>query len=148
MGLFKRKKADEAKKKKEKVASVDKKTAVKKEASIKDEVKKVSKTKVSKTSTAKKGSAYKILVKPLVTEKAANMGTKSKYVFEVSTDANKIEVAKAIEEVYGEKPVAVNIMNYSGKKVTSGRLAGRRKDWRKAIVTLAKGKSINIYEGI
>lgn len=148
MGLFNRNKTEETKDTKEKkpVASTPKKTATKKP--VKADVKK--ETKATKVVTDKKKSmnAYKILLKPLVTEKAANMSADSKYIFEVAVNTNKIEVAKAVEAVYGEKPVSVNIMNYGGKKVTRGRYVGRRKDWRKAIVTLAKGKTINIYEGL
>ena len=93
-------------------------------------------------------NAYSILIKPLVTEKAGFLGHENKYVFEVSVDANKIEIAKAIEEVYAIKPVSVNIMNRDGKTVRRGRTMGRRKDWKKAIVELPKGKTINIYEGV
>ncbi|MCD4761725.1 50S ribosomal protein L23 [bacterium] len=94
------------------------------------------------------GQAYKILVKPLITEKAANLGSENKYVFEVSVSTNKIEIAKAINEVYGVKPVSVNIVNVGGKKVRYGRHFGKRKDTKKAIITLPKGKTINIYEGV
>lgn len=109
------------------------------------------KTETKKKDTKKdkvNGRAYQILVKPLITEKAAAMGVESKYVFEVFKSANKIEIAKAIEEVYGVKPIGVNIVNKLGKKVRTGRIMGRRKDWKKAIITLPKGKTINIYEGV
>jgi large subunit ribosomal protein L23 len=94
------------------------------------------------------GNAYRVLVKPLITEKATNLGAENKYVFVVSNTANKISVTGAIEEVYGVKPVAVNIMKVEGKMVRYGRTRGQRKDWKKAIVTLPKGKTINIYEGV
>ena len=99
---------------------------------------------------AKKGisSAYKILVKPLVTEKATNLSGQNKYVFIVSIGANKIEVSKAIEEVYGISPINVNIIKMKGKQVARGRVAGRRKDFKKAIVTLKKGETIQVYEGV
>ncbi len=97
----------------------------------------------------KYGNAYKILVKPLITEKASVQGTdENKYFFEVKKDANKIEIAKAINDVYGVKPVSVNIMRVGGKKVRRGRTFGKRKDWKKAIVTLKKGESIKVYEGV
>lgn len=109
----------------------------------------------SKTKDAKKGvarvvygNAYRVLVKPLVTEKVSNLGALNKYVFAVACEANKIEVAKAIKEVYGVKPVSVNIINRLGKKARYGRISGRRKDWKKAIVTLPKGETIKIYEGV
>jgi len=104
--------------------------------------------KTVKTDGAKRGKAYNVLVKPLITEKAGFLGHENKYVFEVSVDTNKIEVGKAIEEVYGIKPVSVNIMNREGKVVRRGRATGKRKDWKKAIVELPKGKTINIYEGV
>jgi large subunit ribosomal protein L23 len=102
----------------------------------------------SKKQTRTYGNAHKILVKPLITEKAANLGAENKYVFAVYINANKIEIAKAVEEVYGIKPVSVNIINIQGKTVRYGRKTGRRKDWKKAIVMLPKGKTINIYEGV
>jgi len=92
--------------------------------------------------------AYRILVKPLLTEKATVAGSLNKYYFAVSRDANKIEVAKSVEQVYGVKPTSVNMVNMKGKDVRYGRRAGRRKDWKKAVVTLPAGKSIKVYEGI
>lgn len=92
--------------------------------------------------------AYRVLLRPLITEKAADMGPENKYVFAVSPKANKIEIAQAIQEVYGVKPNAVNVINVSGKRVRQGRISGQRKDWRKAVVTLPAGKTINIYEGV
>ena len=98
--------------------------------------------------SVKANEAYRILVKPLVTEKAAISSEHSKYVFVVSLKANKIEVAKAVEAIYGVKVVKVNIANVDGKKVARGKIRGQRKDWRKATVTLKAGQSIKIYEGV
>ncbi|MFH1564421.1 MAG: 50S ribosomal protein L23 [bacterium] len=92
--------------------------------------------------------AYKVLIKPLISEKAAEAGKMNQYIFIVSKRANKPEIKKAIEAVYGIKPIKVNIINAQGKKVRFGRVYGKRKDWKKAIITLPKGKSIQIYEGI
>ena len=75
-----------------------------------------------KTEDKKSNNAYRILVKPLVTEKAANLNVEGKYVFEVFPSANKIEVAKAINEIYGVNPVSVNIIKMKGKKVRHGRI--------------------------
>lgn len=94
------------------------------------------------------GIAYRVLLKPLVTEKATNASAENKYVFEVSLQANKIETAKSIFEVYGIWPEKVNLVKVKGKQKRYGRFAGKRKDWKKAIVTLPKGESIQIYEGI
>jgi large subunit ribosomal protein L23 len=96
----------------------------------------------------KQSKAYRVLVKPLITEKATHQVVENKYVFAIDCKTNKIEIAKAIEDVYGIKPIAVNIVNVLGKKVRYGRTMGKRKDWKKAIVTLPKGKIINIYEGV
>jgi len=92
--------------------------------------------------------AYRVLIRPLVTEKISDMGEQNKYAFEVSLDANKVEVSKSIKGVYGIDPEKVNIIKMKGKRVTLGRLRGKRKDWKKAIVTLPKGKTINVYEGM
>jgi large subunit ribosomal protein L23 len=93
-------------------------------------------------------SAYRVLLRPLVTEKGSHLGIENKYLFEVGYNANKIEIAKAIEDVYGVKPTKVNIIKLAGKIVRRGRYEGRRKNWKKAIVTLPEGKTIQIYEGI
>lgn len=98
----------------------------------------------------KEGSkeAYRVLVKALVTEKAAHLVTQNKYSFAVDKSTNKIEVKKAIESLYGLKPVAVNIINMRGKYVKSGRTSGKKKNWKKAVVTLKPGDKIEIYEGV
>lgn len=94
------------------------------------------------------GNAHRVLVKPVITERAAHLGTENKYVFAVKTKTNKIEIAKAINEVYGIKPVNVNVITMRGKKVRYGKIKGERKGWKKAIITLPAGKTINIYEGV
>lgn len=94
------------------------------------------------------GQAYRILVKPMITEKATNLNSENQYVFMVDINANKIEVSKAIEEVYGVRPISVNIIKMKGKRVNRGRISGRRKDFKKAIITLKKGESIAVYEGV
>lgn len=93
-------------------------------------------------------NAYKVLIKPVVTERAAHLGVINKYVFAVAPKANKIEIAKAVNEVYGIKPIGVNIISMSGKKVRYGKTRGQKKDWKKAVVTLPAGKTINLYEGV
>ena len=94
------------------------------------------------------GDAYKIVMKPLVTEKVSGLGALNKYVFAVASDANKIEIAKAIKEIYGIKPLGVNIIKILGKQTRYGKISGKRKDWKKAIITLPKGETIKIYEGV
>ncbi len=117
--------------------------ADKKEAVVKKE-----KTEDKKTKSIKNGQAYKILIKPLITEKASVLASENKYFFEVSIDANKIEIAKAIAEIYGVHPTSVNIIRMQGKKTRYGRTEGKKKNWKKAIVTLPKGETIKIYEGV
>ena len=112
----------------------------------------VGKSKTSETKVTVKGGdlalASQILIKPLITEKATHLAADNKYVFLVAKQANKISVAKAVAAVYGVKALRVNILNVKGKTVQRNRIKGKRKDWRKAIVTLAKGQSIKIYEGV
>jgi len=79
-------------------------------------------TKKTKKTIIKDPQAYRILIKPLITEKAAGMGPLRKYVFAVNVNANKINVSNAINEVYGIRPVKVNIINVQGKKLLEGRL--------------------------
>ena len=92
--------------------------------------------------------AYQILLKPLITEKLSSLSEEGKYAFVVDSKANKVEIAKAIKAVYGIWPEKVNVMNYQGKRVRFGRVFGRRRNWKKAIITLPKGKTIDIYKGV
>ena len=146
MGLFN--KTDDTKKTVKKAAPKVKKEEVASE-SMQDLY--AAENKAAKKVSAKKkvnGQAYRVLVKPMITEKAAHLNSINQYVFMVNTSANKISVAKAIEEVYGVKPTSVNVIKMEGKKVNRGRITGKRKDFKKAIVTLKKGESISIYEGV
>ncbi|MDD5342256.1 MAG: 50S ribosomal protein L23 [Patescibacteria group bacterium] len=90
----------------------------------------------------------RLLLSPVVTEKATSLGQYGKYVFAVPTSANRIEIAKAVQIIYGVTPIKVNIINTSGKDVRYGRTDGRTKDWKKAIVTLKEGESINIQDEV
>ena len=92
--------------------------------------------------------AYKILVRPLVTEKSAIAESMNKYSFVVQKDANKNQIMQAVLELYGVKPVSVNMINVDGRRVRFGRSIGRRSDYKKAIVTLPQGKAITIHEGV
>ncbi|MBQ9789734.1 MAG: 50S ribosomal protein L23 [Lentisphaeria bacterium] len=86
-------------------------------------------------------SAYDVIKAPLVTEKSNSLAAAGKYVFKVSPNAEKIEIGKAVEELFNVKVKSVNVMNYEGKAKRAGRTnkMGRRADWKKAIVTLAEG---------
>ncbi len=91
-----------------------------------------------------KKEAYKVIIRPIITEKSTREMRLGKYVFEVAANVNKIQVQKAFKHVYGVVPLQVNIVNLPGKVVRFGRIRGKRKDWKKAIITLPKGKSINL----
>lgn len=95
-------------------------------------------------------TAYDIIKRPIITEQSMEATEMKRYVFEVAKDANKIEIAKAIEEVFGVTVSKVNTLNVRGKLKHTGRYpAGRRPSWKKAIITLnADSKSIELFEGI
>lgn len=93
-----------------------------------------------------------VLLKPLVTEKVSSMNEKGKYGFVVKKAANKVEIKKEIERMYGVKVENINTMVYQGKKKTrytkSRVLEGRTDAYKKAIVTVAEGEVIDFYAGI
>jgi len=72
----------------------------------------------------------------------------NKYVFEVESSASADRIARAVETVYGVRPINVNVSNSQGKFVRYGRSFGRRANWRKAVVTLKAGETIDVYKGI
>ena len=84
-------------------------------------------------------SAFDIIIAPVVTEKCNALIQEKKYTFRVAPDANRIEIGKAVEELFKVKVESVNVMNYQGKKKRVGRSEGRRSDWKRAVVTLAEG---------
>jgi len=89
-----------------------------------------------------------VLVRALVTEKSAIKQSENKYSFIVVNNANKAVIRKAVEEVYGIKPIRVNVINVQGKAMRFGKHSGKRSDFKKAIVSLPKGKTIVIHEGV
>lgn len=90
----------------------------------------------------------KILLKPIISEKATDLNARGQYVFEVAPLAGKSEIAKAIINLYGVKPIKINIINVAGKKVRYGRVAGKTKNWKKAMVTLNPEDKIEVYQGV
>jgi large subunit ribosomal protein L23 len=88
----------------------------------------------------------RVIVRPVVTEKTTDMGENDKYVFEVASEANKNEVKQAVEKFFGVKVVDVHTLNMKGKPKRLGRHMGRRKDWKKAIVTLQSGDKIDLFD--
>lgn len=93
---------------------------------------------------------YLIVERPMVTEKSVSAAAQGKYTFKVNPDANKIEIREAIEQIYPNVHVLkVNTVSVRGKSYRLGRAkTGKRPDWKKAIVTLRAGESIEIFEGV
>ncbi len=94
-----------------------------------------------------------ILLKPIVTEKMTKQGDKfNRYGFVVARNANKLQIKKAVEDLYGVTVDTVNTMRYGGKIKTrntkSGLLVGRAAATKKAVVTLAEGNKIDFYSNI
>lgn len=92
--------------------------------------------------------ARDILVRPLITERTTALMQEGKYVFVVDKRANKIQIGKAVEEVFKVKVAAVNTVNVLGKMKRMGRSMGKRSDYKKAIVKLAPGETIEFFEGV
>ena len=92
--------------------------------------------------------ARDIIIKPVVTEKSIGLMEHNKYVFKVALSANKIEIKKAIEEIFKVNVVDVNTVRVKGKEKRMGRSVGKTSDYKKAIVQLAEGDSIEIFEGL
>ena len=92
---------------------------------------------------------HDVIVRPLVTEKSHDqLDRLGAYTFVVARDANKIEIAQAVEKAFNVKVTDVRTMNYAGKAKRMGKHAGRRPAWKKAVVTLAEGDSIELFEGV
>ncbi len=94
-------------------------------------------------------SPYQIIDQPLVTEKSVSTAEQGKYTFRVFPDANKIEIAQAVEQIFNVKVDKVNTITVRGKKKRVGRHPeGRTADWKKAVVTLKPGQKLDIFEGM
>jgi len=91
---------------------------------------------------------HRTIVRPLITEKSsAAYQSRGEYTFEVHPDASKTQIRSAIEQLFGVKVTGVWTMNVRGKERRMGKTAGRRPNWKKAIVTLREGDTIEIFEG-
>ena len=89
--------------------------------------------------------ARDILVRPLITERTTQLMAEGKYTFVVAKKANKIEIAKAVAEIFKVKVDDVTTVNVTGKKKRVGRFVGKRPDYKKAVVKLAAGESIEFF---
>lgn len=100
-----------------------------------------------KADAPKAAVAHGILLRPIVTEKSSLLAAKNTYVFEVARDANKVMIRKAVSDLYGVTAVKVRVINRDGKYVRYGRTMGQRRAWKKAMVTVKPGQTIQFIEG-
>ncbi|MYH67089.1 MAG: 50S ribosomal protein L23 [Dehalococcoidia bacterium] len=91
---------------------------------------------------------YAILLRPLITEKSTSLAGQDKYVFEVDLRANKPQIREAVELAFNVTVLNVNTMVVKGKNRRFGRNVTKQPDWKKAIVTLQSGDTIELFEGI
>ena len=95
-------------------------------------------------------SAYDVIIRPIITEQSMEDLDIKKYAFEVARDANKVEIAQAVEKVFGVKVIKVTTENVRGKSKRQGAYPqGKTASWKKAVVKLsADSKSIELFEGM
>ena len=94
-------------------------------------------------------SQYDIIRRPLITEKTSiQKETANQLTFEVDRRANRIEIRRAIERIFNVRVATVRTMQVKGKVKQRGRIVGKRRDWKKAIVTLRPGERIDFFEGV
>lgn len=91
--------------------------------------------------------ATQVILAPIMTEKSNEQRAGNKYAFIVNKRANKIQIENAIHELFQVRPVHCNVVNVKGKPKRRGRHEGTTSSWKKAIVTLREGESIQIFEG-
>ena len=92
--------------------------------------------------------SYKIIIKPVVTEKATKLSEFNKVVFEVASKSNKNEIRGAVEKLFSVKVKSVNIINIKGKVKRFKGVLGKRNDIKKAVITLEEGNTIDISAGV
>jgi len=92
---------------------------------------------------------YQVIKEPHITEKGNTQKELYNQIsFKVHKKANKIEIRRAVEALFKKKVIDVRTMNVRGKKRRMGRFAGKKADWKKAVVTLAHGESVEFFEGV
>lgn len=93
--------------------------------------------------------AQDIIIRPVITEESMAEVPEKKYTFEVAKSATKIDIARAVEQLFDVKVAKVNTMNVKGHKRTYGRFSGYKADWKKAIVTVTEdSKPIEFFDGM
>ena len=91
--------------------------------------------------------SHDIIIRPIVTEKSSRMMEENWYTFEVHSMANKIQIRKAVEEIFKVKVEKVNTINVKPKPKRMGAFQGKTRSWKKAMVSLAAGQRIEFFEG-
>ncbi len=92
-------------------------------------------------------TGYDVIIRPIITENSMDMAADKKYAFKVAKEANKTEVRKAIEEIFGVEVAKVNIVNVRGKRKRLGRTIGTTSSYKKAVVTLTpESKEIELFQ--
>ena len=90
-------------------------------------------------------SAYNVIIRPVVTERSFDLMGQNKYTFEVARDANKYQIKDAVEELFDVKVVRVNTLTVKPKTKRVRYVAGKTRSWKKAVVTLAEGDTIEVF---
>ena len=94
-------------------------------------------------------TAHEIIIRPIVSERSFDLMEENKYTFEVAKNATKVDVARAVEELFGVKVAKVNTLNVRGHFRRQGRSEGYTSAWKKAVVTLTEdSKTIEFFEGM
>ena len=95
-------------------------------------------------------SSYDVILRPIITEQSMEQADIKKYAFKVARDANKIDIKKAVEDIFGVKVAKVTTINMQGKEKQVGRSpAGNRPAWKKAVIRLTEdSKTIEFFEGM
>jgi large subunit ribosomal protein L23 len=91
--------------------------------------------------------ARDIIIKPIISEKSYDLAAQHKFTFKVDRRATKPDVRRAIEQIFKVNVISVNTSNMKGKPKRQGMFSGHRPDWKKAVVTLAEGQTIEVFEG-
>ena len=91
---------------------------------------------------------FDVLIRPIITEKTTLLMQENKYTFQVPLTANKVEIRKAVESIFNVKVEKVATIRVLGKTKRKGRTMGKRSHYKKAIVTLKAGESIELFEGV
>lgn len=93
--------------------------------------------------------AHDVIKRPVITEKTnIQKEVHNRITFEVDRQANRVEIKQAVESIFKVNVAAVKTMQIKGKRKTRGRIVGRRRNWKKAIVTLMPGERIDFFEGV